>query len=207
MRSLSLALLIVVTGTLIFACTQNPASAKDDELTEIMPDTLLRTAQPDVSLDSLLKPYGAHRSEVWLYIDKSERTLQVKLDTSVIKTYPIVLGGNPVGDKRMEGDQKTPEGIFHLRNLYPHARWSKFMWVDYPTDESWAKHNQAKQDGSIPKDASIGGEIGIHGVPDGMDNLIDQEQDWTLGCISLKNAHVDEIYAVCKKGTKIEIVP
>lgn len=167
----------------------------------------IRTANPDISLDTLLAPFAGRLNDIWLYIDKSERFLQVKIDTQVIKTYPVVLGGNPEGDKRMEGDQKTPEGEFQLRNLYPHARWSKFMWVDYPTAESWEKHNQAKADGLIPKNASIGGEIGIHGVPEGMDALIDQNQDWTLGCISLKNVHIDELYAICAKGTRIRIDP
>jgi murein L,D-transpeptidase YafK len=198
---------LVTMATLIFACNQNTAHTQAGALSDTMTQTHARNATPDTPLDSLLKPYGEKQAQIWLYIDKSERILQVKIDTDIIKTYPVVLGGNPTGDKRMEGDQKTPEGVFQLRNLYPHARWSKFMWVDYPTAESWEKHNQAKEDGTIPKDASIGGEIGIHGVPEGMDALIDEGQDWTLGCISLKNAHIDELYAVCKKGTKIEIVP
>ncbi|MBT3756536.1 MAG: L,D-transpeptidase, partial [Candidatus Cloacimonetes bacterium] len=50
-----------------------------------------------------------------------------------------------------------------------------------------------------------GGEIGIHGVPAGYDNMIDEKYNWTLGCISLKNVDVNEIYKLIKVGTRIEI--
>ena len=187
----------------IFACTP-PAADMPDEKT---PSATVRSAHPDRPLDSLLKENGLQPADLHFFIDKSDLTLQVMADTAVIKTYPVVLGGNPVDDKRREGDQCTPEGEFQLRNLYPHNKWSKFLWVNYPTDESRKKHDAAKADGQIPSDATIGGEIGIHGVPSGCDHWIDTMEHWTLGCISLKNAHIDEIYAVAQKGTRVVIVP
>ncbi len=167
---------------------------------------VVRTATPDTPLDSLLHQRGLSKGDVRLHIDKSAFILQVMHDTLVIKSYPVVLGGNPIEDKRREGDLCTPEGNFTLRNLYPHGKWSKFLWIDYPTAESWSKHNASKAAGEIPQDAGIGGEIGIHGVPEGRDHWIDEMEHWTLGCISLKNAHIDEIYSVCQKGTVVEIV-
>jgi len=53
--------------------------------------------------------------------------------------------------------------------------------------------------------AHIGGEIGIHGVPHGMDFIIDMKYNWTLGCISMKNKDIDEIYPYITKATIIEI--
>lgn len=79
------------------------------------------------------------------------------------------------------------------------------MWIDYPNADSWKKHNAAKQQGKIPKDAKIGGEVGIHGVPDGYDFAIDVKQNWTLGCISLKNKDVIELYEFIFDSTIIEI--
>lgn len=105
-----------------------------------------------------------------------------------------------------EGDGCTPEGVFELIDLYPHAKWSKFMWIGYPNNDSWKKFEANKAAGLIAESDKIGGEIGIHGVPEGMDALIDVGKNWTLGCISLKNSDVDEIYGVSKKGTKVVIV-
>lgn len=123
----------------------------------------------------------------------------------VLKSYPVVFGSNPVDDKRMQGDRCTPEGNFSVRDLYPHKKWNKFIWLDYPTEDSWRKHKAAKQSGDIPASAAIGGEIGIHGVEKGYDYAIDHKMNWTLGCISMKNAHLDEIFPLIKKGTRVEI--
>ena len=112
----------------------------------------------------------------------------------ILNSYPVVLGPDPVNDKLMEGDGCTPEGIFGIRDKYPHRKWTRFIWLDYPNEESWKKFNKAKADGKIPQDATIGGEVGIHGVPPGKDCWIDKGENWTLGCISLKNADIVELY-------------
>lgn len=148
---------------------------------------------------------GIDKSELSILIDKSDYTLSVIHNGTALKTYPVVFGGNPVDDKRMEGDGCTPEGVFSIRSLYPHQKWSKFMWIDYPTEESWSKHRTAKKLGAIPEEATIGGEVGIHGVPDNNSSLITNRINWTLGCISLTNADVDELYEVCFKGMRVEI--
>ncbi len=43
-------------------------------------------------------------------------------------------------------------------------------------------------------------------VPQGSDEMIDNQQNWTLGCPSLKNKDVEELYKVVKIGTLIEVV-
>ena len=73
----------------------------------------------------------------------------------------------------MKDDKNTPEGKFKMKTKFPHKKWSKFIWIDYPNNDSRRKHNTAKKEGKIPKNADIGGEVGIHGVPKGMDFLID----------------------------------
>ena len=142
-----------------------------------------------------------------IVIDKSDYLLHLYEADRLLRTYPMVLGFEPVGDKRMEGDGRTPEGKFKVRTKYAHAKWSKFIWVDYPTTESWQRFNDRKAAGEIPATASIGGDIGIHGVPEGRDELIFDRQNWTLGCISLQRGHVDELYACIRTGTEILIQP
>ena len=165
-----------------------------------------RNPLPDKSLMEILDSLKIDRDLISIHIDKSQFILQLLADSIVLKTYPIVLGSNPVDDKRREGDKCTPEGNFELRALFPHKKWSKFLWIDYPTTDSWKKFNAAKENGEIPASSNIGGEIGIHGVPDGNDAIIDQQNNWTLGCISMKNKDVDEIYEVVKVGTKVVIL-
>ncbi|MBN1950740.1 MAG: L,D-transpeptidase [Bacteroidales bacterium] len=159
------------------------------------------------SLPSLLDSLDIAKEDLLLKIDKSDYTLTIATDSLIIKEYPCVFGGNPIDDKRKEGDQCTPEGEFHMITKYPHKSWSKFIWIDYPTTDSWRKHKAAKANGNIPGSASIGGEIGIHGVPEGMDELIDRKYNWTLGCISLKNKDVNEIYPYMTKSIPILITP
>ena len=166
-----------------------------------------------VSQDEFLN-YEKHISElieninkdsISILIEKSEYKLTVLYNNEKIKSYPVVFGSNPIDDKLRQGDSCTPEGFFKVRALYPHKSWSKFIWIDYPTEDSWEKHNSAKSSGLISENSSIGGEIGIHGVPKDYDNMIDEKYNWTLGCISLKNTDINEIYNIIKVGTKIEI--
>jgi murein L,D-transpeptidase YafK len=145
------------------------------------------------------------KEKVALRISKSQYKLTVYYDGQPVKDYMTVYGGDPVNDKRREGDKCTPEGEFEVKDLYPHDRWSKFIWVSYPTDESWQKHNQAIADGKISKEVGIGGEIGIHGTPKGEDKLVTEGINWTAGCISVTRKDVDEIYSVLQTGTPITI--
>lgn len=141
-------------------------------------------------------------------VDKSDRRFMVLVEDSLLKSYACVLGEQPVGDKFCQGDRRTPEGTFTFRSKRVHPQWHKFIWVDYPNAESWKRFNERKAKGWIPDGRDIGGEIGIHGVPEGKDHWIDAGSDWTWGCIALKNADVDEIYPYIRPGsTWIEIDP
>ena len=144
-------------------------------------------------------------TEINILIDKSDYKLHVYTADTLVKTFTVVLGGNPLDDKLREGDQCTPEGTFKIVSKYPHSSWSKFIWINYPTADSWRKHKKAKADGIIPINARIGGEIGIHGVPKGTDVMIKTRVNWTLGCISLTNTDVNEIYPFIDKNTVITI--
>ncbi|HHB52069.1 MAG TPA: hypothetical protein ENK75_03350, partial [Saprospiraceae bacterium] len=155
----------------------------------------------DIPLSNLLKK----GTSISIRIDKSDYQLHIYTSDTLVKSYPIVLGGNPIDDKLREGDQCTPEGNFKMRSKYPHKSWSKFIWINYPTADSWKKHNKAKKEGRIPKNASIGGQIGIHGVPQGTDYMINAGVNWTLGCISLTRKDINEIYPFVTRQTPINI--
>jgi murein L,D-transpeptidase YafK len=161
----------------------------------------------DTAISEALDTTNFDKKEISILIEKAKYRLTVYYQRQPIKSYPIVLGSAPTGDKLREGDRKTPEGMFRIRDLYPHASWSKFLWLDYPTPASWQKHLEAKRAGRLDPTAAIGGEVGIHGVPAGNDAWIETRQNWTWGCASLKNKDIDELYSVVQIGTVVEIVP
>jgi len=158
-----------------------------------------------LSLDRILDSLDFEPGIIYLHVDKSDFILSVMADTMIVKQYPVVLGGNPVDDKICQGDMCTPEGEFLVRAKYPHRSWEKFIWIDYPNEASWKKHRQAKQEGIIEEYEKIGGEIGIHGVPKGTDEIIDLGINWTLGCISLKNKDINDLYPIISTATVVII--
>ena len=138
-------------------------------------------------------------------IDKSDYELSVYDDKGWYATYPVVFGNNSLSDKKFEGDKNTPEGTFRIIAKRKHEKWCRFLSIDYPTADDREKFNKRKEKGEIPATASIGGGIGIHGVWPHEDFVIDRYKNWTLGCISMKNDDVKEIYGFTNSGTKVTI--
>ena len=150
--------------------------------------------------------YTATKYSYLVVVVKSKYEMRI-YDSSgeAIVTYPVVFGNSDLGDKMMQGDRKTPEGIFYITFKRKHEKWSVFMNINYPTAESYQKFFQRKANGEIPADAKIGGDIGIHGTWPNEDFAIDQYQNWTEGCISTKNLYAQELFSLIPVGTKVEI--
>ena len=49
-------------------------------------------------------------------IEKKDRRLTLLSNGEPIKTYKIALGGNPLGPKERQGDNKTPEGLYTIES-------------------------------------------------------------------------------------------
>lgn len=120
-------------------------------------------------------------------------------------TYPVVFGNKSQEDKKMEGDRLTPEGHFRIVGKKIHKQWGKFLMLDYPTKESYARFNSLKASGSIPKKATIGGGIGIHGTRPNEEWVIDKFINWTSGCIAVRYSDMDELYEMLPIGTEVII--
>lgn len=162
---------------------------------------------PQTPLLEQVKSNNYSARDLEILIDKSAYTLQVYHKDSLLITYPCVFGFEPVDDKMKEGDGATPEGEFGIRSMYPHRSWSYFIWIDYPNEESWSRFRKRKADGTIEQGATVGGEVGIHGVPGDADDLISSRTNWTLGCISLTSEHIKDLYKSINSSTKIKITP
>jgi murein L,D-transpeptidase YafK len=143
--------------------------------------------------------------EVYILITKSDYELKLYDKDGWYATYPVVFGNKSLDDKMVEGDRKTPEGIYHIASKRPHEKWDKMMLIDFPTQADIEKFNERKMKGLIPKNAKIGGGIAIHGTWPHDDMAVDLYQNWTNGCIALKNEDVDELYDMVTIGTKVTI--
>jgi len=145
------------------------------------------------------------KSAYYIVIDKSDYELNVYDAEGWLVAYPVVFGNNDQGDKMVQGDRKTPEGTFTICSKRIHNKWCRYIGLDYPTVADINKFNQRKQQGIIPASAKIGAGIGIHGTWPHEENAVDEYQNWTEGCISLKNEHVKQLFNMISVGTKVTI--
>ena len=132
---------------------------------------------------------------------KSERTLNLLAQGKVIRSYKVALGGVPVGAKEQQGDHKTPEGHYVLDRRNPKSMFYRSIHVSYPNERD--RHNAEK------KGVSPGGDIMIHGLPNGTGAVGAAHRlvDWTDGCIAVTDSEMDEIWTLVADGTPIEIRP
>ncbi|PWT77239.1 MAG: hypothetical protein C5B59_04505 [Bacteroidetes bacterium] len=142
---------------------------------------------------------------IYIIVSKSDYELKVYDQDGWYATYPVVFGSKSLDDKMMEGDRKTPEGSYHIASKRPHQKWDKMMVLDFPTQIDLAKFKERKTKGLIPKNAKIGGGIAIHGTWPHDDIAVDLYQNWTNGCIALKNEDVDELFDIVQIGTPVTI--
>jgi murein L,D-transpeptidase YafK len=136
-----------------------------------------------------------------IVIQKNSRAMTLYRGTEAIKTYRIALGGNPVGHKEFEGDQKTPEGIYSISGRNPKSSYHLSLRISYPNEADIA-HAQALE-------KSPGGDIMIHGQPNGYTATGEALQltDWTAGCLAVTDSEIEEIWRVIPDGTPVEIRP
>lgn len=136
-----------------------------------------------------------------IVIEKSSRTMTLYRGTEALKSYRIALGGNPVGHKEFEGDQKTPEGIYSVSGRNPNSSYHLSLRLSYPNA---ADTLHAQSLGKSP-----GGDIMIHGLPNGHESAGENHSliDWTAGCVAVNNAEIEELWRSVPDGTAVEIRP
>jgi murein L,D-transpeptidase YafK len=134
-----------------------------------------------------------------VFVDKSERRLELLRRGRVIRAYQIALGGNPLGPKRQEGDERTPEGAYTIDFRKSDSAYHLALHISYP--------NAADRAESARLSVPTGGAIFIHGLPNAYPLSVAPKIDWTKGCIALDNAEIEEIWRLVPDGTPITIVP
>tara|TARA_R100001369_G_scaffold28821_1_gene51687 strand:- start:161 stop:670 length:510 start_codon:yes stop_codon:yes gene_type:complete len=131
-----------------------------------------------------------------LRVYKAQRLLVLDGAEDILRTYPIGLGFAPEGHKQFEGDGRTPEGSYAIDRRNPNSLFHLSIGISYP--------NEADIAFAAAQGKSPGGDIFIHGGPrNGIDPM--NKRDWTAGCISVSDQQIEEIYAMVRDGTPIDI--
>ncbi len=144
--------------------------------------------------------YAAEKAD-HILVEKSKHLLTLFKKGKPIASYHVVFGGNPIGHKQQEGDNRTPEGRYILDSKNSKSRFTKSIHISYPnkTDIANAKSRRV----------SPGGDIMIHGQPNGYGWAAEatQRTNWTLGCIALTNEDMEKVWQSVAVPTSIEIKP
>lgn len=134
-------------------------------------------------------------------VEKGKRKLHLLKDGQPFRSFDIALGIRPEGDKKQEGDFRTPEGRYLLDIRNPQSEFFLSIRVSYPnhTDRIEARNN------GVPP----GGSIMIHGQPNEptQSETYYRTQDWTNGCIAVSNSDMIDIWLMTGENTPIEIRP
>jgi len=156
----------------------------------------------------IIKALPDARIVIW----KEERVLKLYSAENLVRQYRIGLGFTPIGTKQKEGDGATPEGRYRVCVKNPQSRYFLSLGLSYPnlkdaegalsagliTPEEKQRIASAEKNGACPPwNTALGGEIYIHGKG--------SATDWTLGCVALDDADMQEVYAAVRIGVEVII--
>ena len=195
---------------------KNLSSSRLDEARSALQRAENDLARAAASLNSTLGRY-ADPAQVALWqkwveetIVQSKRSkglaiIVIKLDRQLIlyrggrpvKRYTVGLGRNGLSDKVMGGDHATPEGRYKVTVKNPNSAFHKALLINYPNDEDRRNFEKLRKQGRVSSGARIGNLVEIHG---GGREIV------TLGCVSLDNPQMDELYGLVSVGTPVTIV-
>lgn len=148
---------------------------------------------------ALSQPLATETQVDRLLVDKSERVLiGYAKGREIVRYSHIRLGNAPVGHKRFEGDERTPEGDYRIDGRNPNSRYHLSLRVSYP--------NEADRAFAAARGRSPGGDIFIHGQPNARPGP-PIARDWTDGCVALSNAEIEKLWTIVPDGTPITIRP
>lgn len=147
-----------------------------------------------------------------IVVSKNDRRLDYFEGDDLVRSFEVVLGFDPIGDKEMEGDGRTPEGEFYIFVKNPESKYHLSLGISYPSVEDAERGmrdgliTQEEHDeivgaievkGRPPQRTRLGGEIYIHGESG--------DKPTTSGCIRIKNDEIEWLYERAVVGTAVVI--
>jgi L,D-peptidoglycan transpeptidase YkuD (ErfK/YbiS/YcfS/YnhG family) len=142
-----------------------------------------------------------HQAEAVVVVKAERRLTLYKNGRPVLSYRPVRLGFNGVQEKRYEDDGATPEGDYRILRKRDRGQteFYRALLLDYPNAEDLRRFRAARQAGTIPAEARVGGNIEIHGEAN-------HQLSETLGCVMLSNRQMDALFREVEAGTPVTIV-
>lgn len=140
-------------------------------------------------------PQGDSAKASHIVISKEAMTLRLyDSDDLVILEFPIAVGKN-YGDKRRNGDMKTPEGEFFIENIHNSSSWTH----DFGDGKGQIAGCYGRWFIRLKTPPHTG--IGIHGthLPESIGTRA------TEGCIRLENSNLDSLKPLVRIGMPVRI--
>ena len=149
-----------------------------------------------------------------IIVKKADRVLQLWDGETLIASYPVGLGWEPISTKEKEGDGRSPEGTYYICTRNNFSRFYLSLGLSYPNIEDARvglevglidqnTYNQIEEainrEVQPPWNTALGGEIMIHGHG--------SQSDWTAGCIAVDNDVMDILWEHGRMGTTVIIEP
>ena len=88
---------------------------------------------------------GVLRADL-VVVSKKRREMVLLRGESVLRTYRIALGREPVGPKRQEGDGRTPEGRYIIDRRNAKSKYHLSLHISYPDAADVARAREAGVD-------------------------------------------------------------
>lgn len=161
-------------------------------------------------------------SNVWIRVSKRKQEVYLYRGTDLLRAFPADFGFNAFADKERRGsaaspdDWRTPDGSFYVVRKNPNSKYYKAFVLNYPNadaarrgyDDGIITRNQ--RDAILAAEASaemppmntpLGGWIEIHGHGTG------NQDNWTMGCVAVRNLHMDMMWNIVSVGTPVFVGP
>ncbi|HYD51744.1 MAG TPA: L,D-transpeptidase family protein, partial [Gemmatimonadaceae bacterium] len=134
-------------------------------------------------------------------VEKAARRLTLYVADQPARVYRVALGKNPVGPKRVQGDSRTPEGLYAIDRRNPTSKYYRSLHISYP--------NAVDRFLAAEKGLTAGGDVMVHGLSPEHANLgqVHWKVDWTEGCVAISNEEMMEMWEGVADGTPIRIKP
>lgn len=129
-----------------------------------------------------------------LNIETAKRLLFICSKGNIIKEFKIALGSKGTG-KKVEGDKKTPLGLYKLATPRHSTKFGIFIPIQYPTSAQVSA-------------GYTGTNVGIHGPIQPFKWLgpLNALFNWTAGCVAVaKNEHIAFVAKWIREHPKAKI--
>ncbi len=159
-------------------------------------------------------------SNVWIRVSKRKQEVYVYRGSEILATFPADFGFNAISNKERRGSYsspdhwRTPEGSFYVVGKNDRSQYYKAFVLNYPTADDAERGyregliSKRERDSIVeaerraqrpPMNTALGGWIEIHG------NGTGNRDNWTQGCVAVRNHHIDLMWSVVSVGTPVFI--